>query len=129
MQKSKKNILKKYIKNSFMTIQEIYNLAIQKGIESDFRPKAQIEKDLERKREKFAKASEDEKKGFDQESLLNPYSDTRVLHIASTKEIKKTLIGIDIDVAEILLAKELGDIDLVSCILREFDTLFLGPRE
>ncbi len=96
-----------------MTIKEIYNLAVQKGIEADFRPRAQIEKNLERKREKFAKLSADEKKGFDQESLMNPYSDTRILHIADDKEIKKVLVGIDVEPSEILLAKQLGDIDLV----------------
>ena len=96
-----------------MTIKEIYNLAIQKGIEADFRPRVDIEKLLERKRQKFEKLSEEEKKGFDQESLTNPYSDTRILHIADDKEIKKVLVGIDIDVAEILLAKQLGNIDLV----------------
>ncbi len=96
-----------------MKIQEIYNLAIQKGIEADFRPKTQLEKDLERKRQKFEKLAEKEKEGFDRESLLNPYSDTRILHIAKDQEIQKVLVGIDIDVGELLLAKELGDIDLV----------------
>ena len=96
-----------------MTINEIYNLAIQKGIEADFRSKEDLEKALERKRKKFEKLSEKEKKGFDQESFVNPYSDTRVLYVAKDKEIKKALVGIDIDVAEILLAKELGNIDLI----------------
>jgi len=96
-----------------MTIQEIYNLAIQKGIEADFRSREKIDKNLERKKKKFEKLSEEEKKEFDQESLQNPYSDTRILHIAEDKEIKKVLVGIDIDTAELLLAKHLGDIDLV----------------
>jgi len=96
-----------------MTIQEIYNLAIESGRKTDFRSTEDLEKLLERKRRKFEKLSEKEKKGFDAESLTNPYSDTRVLHVAKDKEIKKVLVGIDIEVGEILLAKELGDIDLV----------------
>ncbi|MBI2113035.1 MAG: NGG1p interacting factor NIF3 [Candidatus Wildermuthbacteria bacterium] len=96
-----------------MNIQSIYNLSIQKGIEADFRSKEYIEKLLQRKKQKFEKMGEREKKAFDQESLINPYSDTRVLHIASDKEIKKVLVGIDIEVSELLVAKELGDIDLV----------------
>ena len=96
-----------------MKIGDIYTLAIQKGIEADPRGKERVQKSLERKREKFEKLARYEKEEFDQESLKNPYSDTRVLYVAEDKEIKKVLVGIDIEAAEILLARELGDIDLV----------------
>ena len=94
-------------------MRDIYRVALEKGRAADFRSKEDIEKLLLRKRRKFEKLSEKEKRGFDAESLVNPYSDSRILHIAKDADIKKTLVGIDIDVAEILLAKELGDIDLV----------------
>ena len=96
-----------------MRISDIYKLAIEKGIDEDPRGRERVEKLLARKKEKFEKLSEEEKEEFDEESLTNPYSDTRVLHIAEDKEIKKVLVGIDIEAAEILLAKQLGDIDLV----------------
>jgi putative NIF3 family GTP cyclohydrolase 1 type 2 len=96
-----------------MKIQEIFNLAINKGIEADFRSQETIKNLLERKKEKYEKLSEKEKEGFDLESLSNPYSDTRILNIAEEKEIKKVLVGIDIEPAEILLAKEIGNIDLI----------------
>ncbi len=96
-----------------MTIQEIYNRAIQKGVEADFRSKVQIEKLLERRKQKFEKLSAQAKEEFDQESLKNPYSDTRILHIAKDQDIKKVLVGIDVEPSELLLAKQLGDIDLV----------------
>lgn len=96
-----------------MTIKDIYNIALQKGREADFRSKEDVEKLLLRKRKKFEKLSEKEKIGFDTESLTNPYSDTRILYVAKDQEIKKVLVGIDIEVGEILLAKELGGIDLV----------------
>ena len=96
-----------------MKTNDIYNLTVQKGIDADLRGRERIEKLLERKWKKFEKLSDGEREEFDKESLTNPYSDTRVLHIAEDKEIKKALVGIDIEVAEILLAKELGDIDLV----------------
>lgn len=83
------------------------------GIESDFRSKEKIESLLERRKKKFDKLSENEKKEFDKDSLDNPYSDSRILNIAEDKEIKRILIGVDVDPAEILLAKELGDIDLI----------------
>ncbi len=96
-----------------MTIQEIYNLAINKGIEADFRGRDAVEKLLQRKKDKYEKLSEKEKEEFDLESLKNPYSDTRILHIAEDKEIKKILIGVDIEPAEVLLAKEIGGVDLI----------------
>jgi len=96
-----------------MTIQEIYNLAVNKGIEADFRGKEGVEKLLARKKDKFVKLSPDKKEEFDENSLTNPYSDSRILHVAENKEIKKVLVGIDIEPAEILLAKELGNIDLI----------------
>ena len=96
-----------------MTISEIYNKAVQMGIDADFRSNEYVAKLLERRKQKYEKLSGHEKAEFDVESLTNPYSDTRVLHVADDKEIKKVLCGIDIEVGEILLAKELGGIDLV----------------
>jgi len=95
-----------------MTINDIYNLSVQRGIDADPRGRERVEKNLERKWKKFEKLSDIEKEGFDKESLTNPYSDTRILHIADNKEIKKVLVGIDIDTPELLLAKDFGDIDL-----------------
>ncbi len=96
-----------------MLIQEIYNLAISKGIESDFRGRNGVERILKRKKEKFEKISEEERQGFDLESLDNPYSDSRVLNINQNKDIKRILVGVDIEPAEILLAKQIGEIDLI----------------
>ncbi len=96
-----------------MTIQEIFNTAINKGIEADFRGREGIEKLLARKREKFENLSTEKKEEFNKDSLNNPYSDSQILHIASDKDIKRILVGIDIEPAEVLLAKELGNIDLI----------------
>lgn len=96
-----------------MTTQEIYTLAVQKGMEADFRSKDQIERLLSRRREKWERMRQGEKMEFDEESFWNPYSDTRILHIASDRHVKKILVGIDIEPAELLIAKELGDVDVV----------------
>ena len=96
-----------------MKTNEIYNLAINKGIEADFRGREEIEKLLRKRKEKFEKLSVEKKEEFDEESLENPYSDSRILHVAQDKEIKKVLAGIDIEPAEILLAKEIGNVDLI----------------
>ncbi len=96
-----------------MKTQEIYNLAIEMGIESDFRGREAIEALLKRRKEKYERVIPSEKEEFDLESLVNPYSDSRVLNNAEDKEIKKVLVGIDIEPAEILLAKEIGGVDLI----------------
>jgi len=96
-----------------MTINEIYNLAIKMGVEADFRGKEKVESLLKRRKEKFEKLSEKEKTEVDPETLENPYLDSKILHIANNKEIKRVLAGIDIEPAEILLAKEIGNVDLI----------------
>jgi len=96
-----------------MNTKEIFNLAIQMGQEADFRGKEGVEKFLQRKRKYYEKLDEKAKEDFDKEALENPYLDSRILHIAEDKEIKRVLVGIDIEPAEILLAKELGEIDLI----------------
>jgi len=96
-----------------MTIQEIYNLAISKAIEADFRERDGVAKVLLRKKEKFERLTPEKKAEFDEDLLMNPYSDSRILYVAEDKEIKRVLVGIDIEPAEILLAKTLGNIDLI----------------
>ncbi len=91
-----------------MTISDIYNLAIQTGIEADLRGREGVKKALERRNKRYQALSEQAKADFDKELLNNPYSDSRILHIAEDKDIKKILVGIDIEPAELLMAKQLG---------------------
>jgi len=96
-----------------MRIKEIYNLAIQMGIKADFRGEEGVRKFLENKRKQYEKMDEKEKQEFDAEALENPYLDTRIYHIVQDKDIKRVLVGIDIEPAEVILAKEIGGIDLI----------------
>jgi len=96
-----------------MKIKDIYNIAIQMGIEADFRGREGVDKVLKSKKEKFEKMDEKERADFDKESLENPYLDSRIYHIAEDKEINRVLAGIDIEPAELLMAEKIGGIDLV----------------
>jgi len=96
-----------------MKVKEIYNLAIEMGVEADFRGNEGVEKFLARKRKKYEKLSGEEKEEFDKEALENRFLDSRIYNIAEDKEIKKVLFGIDITPAELLMAREIGGIDLV----------------
>ena len=96
-----------------MTIKEIYEKAIEEGKKADFRGKKEINWKLSRAKKEYENLSDDEKYFFDKERLKNPYSDTRILYGNPEDEVKKVLVGIDIDGEELLLADRLGDIDLV----------------
>ena len=96
-----------------MKVSEIYNLALNKGIDADLRGRAAVEKTLARRRQNYDRLSNQEKADFDTTKLTNPYADSQLLYVKNDIEVKKVLAGIDIDPAEILMAKFLGDIDLI----------------
>ena len=96
-----------------MKIQDIYKLMIKMGTEADFRGKEGVQKLLDNKKKRFDKLSEKDKVEFDKDALENPFLDSGVYNVSDDKEIKKVLVGIDIGPDEILIARELGDIDLV----------------
>jgi putative NIF3 family GTP cyclohydrolase 1 type 2 len=96
-----------------MTITQIFELAVKLGMKADLRGEAKVKKYLERAGQQYAKLKGDDKEEFDKEKLTNPYSDTRILVNNRKKAIKKILVGIDIGGDELLLAKMLGNIDLV----------------
>jgi len=90
-----------------MNIQQIFDLAVEIGIDNDPRGRAKIKKILKKRKEFFEELPEKKQKDFDIEKLNNPYSDSGILCGDPKKEIKTVLVGIDIDSAEILLVKEL----------------------
>lgn len=96
-----------------MTTKQIYDLAVSLGIKADLRGEARVQKNLARLSKKYEEMPPKAKAEFDLEKLTNPYSDTRLLVDNGKKQIKKVLVGIDMEGAEMLLAKQLGDIDLV----------------
>ncbi|KKR04230.1 MAG: hypothetical protein UT31_C0001G0013 [Parcubacteria group bacterium GW2011_GWF2_39_13b] len=101
-----------------MTIKQIYDLAIKMGIESDLRGKDFVLKQLKKTKEKYEKLPKDQKEEFDKEKLTNPYSDSRILCGDENKKVKRIMVGIDIDPAELMIAQYLSNhsgkkIDLV----------------
>jgi len=101
-----------------MTIRQIYNLAIETGIKADLRGEKEVRKNLKKINEKYNKLSKEKKERFDREKLTNPFSDTRLLVGNPDKEVKRIMVGIDIDTSELLMARYLADqyerkIDLV----------------
>ncbi len=92
-----------------MNIKEIYNYVIEKGIEQDPRGSEDVREALKSEKKKYDEMKEDEKKDYDLEKLTNPYSDTRILCGDPGTEVKRILVGVDIEVGEVLLAEKLGE--------------------
>ncbi len=106
----------KYDKMS-MKIKEIYDTAVQKGIEKDVRGEKGIQKVLDDAKEKYEELEGKDKEVFDKQRLENPFQDSRLLHGDPDTEVEKVMVGINIDTGEVVLAdrlKEKGkDVDLI----------------
>lgn len=100
-----------------MKLEEIYRKAVEYGIKKDPRGKKRIDSELKKMKEGYEKLGVEEKKDFDMEKLTNPYADTRILYGDANKEIKNILIGIDMEVGEVLAAQMLRnkkeEVDLI----------------
>lgn len=100
-----------------MRLHEIYELAIESGIAADPRDRAEIEKQMTKKKQAYDKLEADQKEFFDQERLRNPYSDTRILVGEPDFKVNGLIVGIDMEVGEVVLADRLREkgapIDLI----------------
>ncbi len=90
-----------------MELRELFDKAIKVGMENDPRGKALVLKDLEATKKDYEGLKEKEKEYFDTEALTNPYDDSRILFGDDNSDIKSAMVGIDLEVGEILLADTL----------------------
>jgi len=90
-----------------MKLKDIQKLFVEEGIKADPRGLNVVELDLLKRKKKYEVLSSKEKKNYDIESLINPYYDSRILYGDENSEIRTIMVGIDIEVQELLLAKYL----------------------
>ncbi len=90
-----------------MKLRDIYQKAIETGMNNDPRGRDVIVKDIEQRKKSYDELKPDEKDFFDLESLQNPYADSRILFGTGDEEIRTVIAGIDIEVGEVLLAESL----------------------
>lgn len=91
-----------------MKLSEFFKKAIDTGIANDPRGSDFVARELQQRQKDFANLPPKEKEFFDPESLENPYADSRILYGDGDGEISSILVGIDIEVGEVLLAETLG---------------------
>lgn len=100
-----------------MKLIDIYRNVVLFGMEQDPRGKDVVKKELLRAKSEYEKLSAKDKEFYDTARFDNPYSDTRILNGEVDSEIKTILVGVDIEVGELVLTdslKEKGEkIDLV----------------
>lgn len=90
-----------------MKLVDIYKRVVEFGMRMDPRGKDKVKKELLRTKKEYVILSKEDKDCYDKERLVHPYSDTRVLFGKENSEIKTMLVGIDIEVGEVLLAERL----------------------
>jgi len=100
-----------------MKLRDIYQTIVQEGIKVDPRGKAGVDAELKRIRDFFAEMPPWKKELFDEMYLSNPFADSRILNGDPDAEVKRMLVGIDMEVGELVLADRLSErgrkIDLV----------------
>ncbi|MDD5748458.1 MAG: NGG1p interacting factor NIF3 [Actinomycetota bacterium] len=92
-----------------MKLGRIYETAIKAGIEKDPRGKEGIRQLLEDTRSEYESLGKKEKKYFDKDRLTNPFSDTRILYGSLDIEVKRVIVGIDVEVQELVLVDRLRE--------------------
>ncbi len=91
-----------------MKLERLYKKAIEIGIANDLRGAEAVQGFLREEAERHKDLKEEDQKFFDKDRLFNPYADTRVLHGDLGADVAKVMVGIDIDTAELLLARALN---------------------
>lgn len=92
-----------------MTLREIYEFVVRKGLVADPRTKKELKNEKSRVRREYAGLKKEEKKFFDKDKLAHPYADTRILYGDGKKHIGTAMVGIDIGGEELLTAYLLNE--------------------
>jgi len=86
-----------------MKLEKFYHKVVEIGINNDLRGKNEVKTLLKEEKERFDKLEKDDLEFYDKDRLFNPYPDTRILNGDKNLEIGKVIVGIDMQVGEILL--------------------------
>ncbi len=92
-----------------MKLRALYEMAYRSGIAADPRGVDGIERVLRQAKKELEELPEKKRWEFDRESLTNPFADTRILVGSGDEEVKKVLVGIDIEVGEVMLGHALNN--------------------
>ena len=92
-----------------MKLRDMYVTAYRAGMAADPRGEDGVARLLEKAQKEFDDLPERKRWEFDQERLVNPFADTRILLGDPDTDIRSVMVGIDIEVGEVVLADRLRE--------------------
>lgn len=92
-----------------MKLKKLFQRCVEIGIDADVRGRKQIEKLLKKEEKRQGKLEGKEKELADSERTWNPFSDCRIINGAGDEDIKRLMVGIDIETPEMLLFDRLRE--------------------
>lgn len=92
-----------------MKLKTLFRRSVEIGIDADPRGKVLIQRQLKKQSDRMKKVEGNDKAFFDEERTWNPFPDTRILAGTGDEEVKRMVVGIDIEAPEILLADRLRE--------------------
>ena len=100
-----------------MKLRQLFDAVIAHGVAVDPRGATRVKKVLEIAGKDYEALTDEKKERYDTEQLTNPYSDSRILFGADDVEVENVIMGIDMEVGELVLTDRLREkgqpIDLV----------------
>lgn len=91
-----------------MKLEALYRKAVAVGIAEDPRGPEEVRRILADERARAEKLKDEERDGWEQDRLFNPYADTRILAGEPAAEVRRIAVGIDVDTPELLLVHTLN---------------------
>lgn len=90
-----------------VSMEELHTFAVEAGIAEDPRSQEQIKSELEKRAERYNKLDGPRKEHFDEDSLENPFDDSKVLY-GRDASVETLAVGMDIATADMLLVDRLN---------------------
>ena len=92
-----------------MKVRELFDKAIQTGIDNDPRGSDAVLQVLEDRKKEFSKLDDKDKEYYDEALLENPYPDSGILFAQGDEEVRGAIVGIDMEVGEVMLTHALRE--------------------
>lgn len=89
-----------------ITIQEIFDISIKKGIENDPRGQDEVQEYLNTVNNDYNSLSQEEKQHYNTKHLVNPYHDSVIYYGQEKTPVTKVIVWIDVEGPEFLLVNE-----------------------
>lgn len=91
-----------------MKLETLYRKGVSVGIARDLRGPDEMRRILAEEDAKFKKLSAGDAEAYDRDRLFNPFADTRILAGSPGTEVRRAIVGIDMETSEVLLTHVLN---------------------